>query len=75
MVRKRYTGLSNPRAELEAFRPAHQLAIKLMQNYFPFSPEYCALMAISDAIRQAGCRLVPDEPYLFGGEPPGQGRG
>ena len=69
MVKVRYLGVHNPRAELEKMRPTRDLAIRLMQQCRPSGADYLALLAISQAILQAARHFVPEEPHLFSAAP------
>lgn len=64
MVAKRYTGISNPREEFEALRPAADQLTAMMGRCKPFGTDYCVLLAARTALETAAYHFT-NEPHLY----------
>jgi len=73
MVKVRYVGIREPESEFEALRPAYSMVIAMMTKCRPFSPEYEALLKISEAMNDAAQQFMPGvaPTSFFGARPTG----
>jgi hypothetical protein len=72
MVRTRYTGISNPKAEFEALRPSYKALIQMQSRCRPFGPEYHILSAAAEALRTAAFHFTGDSTF-YSLQPPTSG--
>lgn len=73
MVKVQYTGLSDPAREFEALRPAYRVTINMMMKCKPFSADYLALLAVTQAMNAAAAHFMPQPAVtsFFGSKPTG----
>lgn len=73
MVKVRYTGLIDPAQEFEALRPAYSVTIRMMMQCKPFSADYLALLAVTQAMNAAAAHFMPQPAVtsFFGSKPTG----
>jgi hypothetical protein len=68
MVKRKYGTPANPRAELEAMKPAFNAAIRMMTRLKPFGPDYLVLHAVTSAMNTAAFHFLKD-PHFFSERP------